>query len=804
MPRHFLNEPDVRPLVQELIAVVLHEGSVNAAHRKLTSVLADDRSEGWLYPNRLHSILSADSSRAINSDTLAVLGLALSRLPIDLRDPNGAGVLSSGLRVDALRAWEAAPVGVEDSDESARLLRAADRLNLPPAVTLWLLKDAAAPDGAVLSDDKLRRNGGEDGNAQPDWSFQDTAHSRCVDALAKGINRKVGLVLPTGGGKTRVAMRIALSLLDASDREDTVVLWVTHRTRLKTQAHRELQRAMNQGTPNLPEGAARLLGRRVDFCMLSDLERRLTELQDNVELVIVDEAHHAAATSYQAIFDHRPLRGLFLTATPNRTDALPIGIDEIAYTITSRELFDRHVILEPRLETLDLFDFAWDDTDQLRNLADYLLDRAQSEFLKTLVAASTVEHAISLHTALVSVLEDDDTAILSADDLGFVHGSGSSTGDSPDVFLDEFARRPRGIVVATTQLLGEGFDDTSINAVVVTYPTSSVLQLMQVAGRCLRSAPGKHTAYVVQMRKSPLAYHWEQRWLYQDISDALRPQLADRNYSSIDDLVSQIEEVLTNAHVRSQVARAVHASIKHVQVGEQVALLMTGLPYGGSPDTFEENAAWHAVAVTNATRDAFLRIFNGFSSRGTDVNDFDDYLRNYIQPDPAPSGEWKQYKDMLWGMSYAHREITGEAYDAASARPYDPAIGTTWLRYITFRYEPGMPSALDAFLADAINREEIAAEHQRSPQNFTLAIKVPLPLAGSIAFLLDEHQAAWLSSQRSDLRARLEDAPHESFGVLADWRYSLPYSPLSPLLVDQFDRFLRTDALEALTLALAS
>ena len=62
----------------------------------------------------------------------------------------------------------------------------------------------------------------------------------------------------------------------------------------------------------------------------------------------------------------RPTRGFFLTATPNRTDDLPIGIDEIAYSITYRELFERGVIIEPTIEdplTIDGFD--WDNDEHL-------------------------------------------------------------------------------------------------------------------------------------------------------------------------------------------------------------------------------------------------------------------------------------------------------------------------------------------------------------------------------------------------------------------------------------------------------
>src|SRR5207245_2178880 len=116
--------------------------------------------------------------------------------------------------------------------------------------------------------------------------------------------------------------------------------------------------------------------------------------------------------------------------------------------------------------------------------------------------ASRVDLVEAMQAVFVDELAARPGHILGTDDIGFVHGTGSSTGAEPMDFLDEFEARPRGILVATTQMLGEGFDDPQLNAVVVTYPSGSMIQLMQAAGRCLRAAPGKDRAYVVQARAS--------------------------------------------------------------------------------------------------------------------------------------------------------------------------------------------------------------------------------------------------------------------------------------------------------------
>ena len=73
---------------------------------------------------------------------------------------------------------------------------------------------------------------------------------------------------------------------------------------------------------------------------------------DHFDVVIVDEFHHAAATSYEKVLDHlAPVELLGLTATPERSDGLPI-----------LHWFDDRIAAELRL---------WDAIDQ-QHLAPFM------------------------------------------------------------------------------------------------------------------------------------------------------------------------------------------------------------------------------------------------------------------------------------------------------------------------------------------------------------------------------------------------------------------------------------------------
>ncbi len=790
MARHTLADPDVRTVADAVAVLFLREGSAQRVQRLLTARLAADRSEGWIYPNRLHTLLSEDLTRAVNTDTLETLTLALSRLGPDALDPERALAAAATTITRVLRGWLALTAGAIPEDHAAVLRTLGRQLGLPAGVVRWIVHRKGRLAGTTIT---ATRPGG-DPERVPDWSFQDEAHAACLHAFAKDPNRKVGLILPTGAGKTRVALRIVLSYL-AQERDDAVVVWVTHRTRLSTQAHRELQRAITAGTPDVPSNAVELLADRVEIVMMGDLAERLDELRERVALVVVDEAHHAAAPSYQPIFDRRPLRGLFLTATPNRTDLLPIGIDEIAYTITYRELFSRGVIVEPQFEdplVIDDFDW-WDDAD-VRDLADYVLERAEAEFVKTLVVTSRTDHVERMYRVLVDELDSRSAHVLRPDDIGFVHGGKSSTGALPEEFLDEFIALPRGILVATSQMLGEGFDDPNINAVVVTYRTTSLIQLMQAAGRALRAAPGKTDAYIVQLKDSELAYHYEQRWLYQDISDVLRPQLVDVGYGTQADLVEHVGRALASYNVAPDIAARIMERTAGLEAGTPYSLLLTGLPYDGDPASFSTTARWNALLIDAQERELFLRVFNDFSARRADVNDPVGFLQNYLEPRPGRGSRWQSYIDMLWAMDYARRELLGDSYSGHEGRGYAANQGSTWLTYVTFQHRPGVPAELEAFLSDAFNRDEVLRSFAESPDGWTLATKVPLPLTGTWAFLLDRSQAEWLISQRADILTVLADvAPDAMFAAMVGWKLALPTSPVPALVVERFETFLTDD-----------
>lgn len=642
---------------------------------------------------------------------------------------------------------------------------------------------------------KENKNAVSTKSKKPDWSFQDDAIRACRMSLEENPNKKVGLVIPTGGGKTRTALKFALQWLNCFEIGN--IVWLTHRKNLRDQAHTELQEIINENPDYLPAKASSLLQKRIEFLMLSQLGQRLEDQASTPVLVIVDEAHHAAAESYQPIFETTyPLNGLFLTATPNRTDDLPIGIDEIAYSITFGELESRGVLVRPTFEEFPVKNFDWDE-EQVQELATKILQRAKSDFEKVLIITPRKDKAVLIYSALQRTLDVFEDHPLFTDDVGYIFGDGNSYGISNPDFLNAFKIKPRGIYVSS-QLLLEGFNDPGINTVFITYPSGSLIQLMQAVGRCVRYKPNKQNAYVVQARNDDLAYYFDQRWLYQEISDELRPALINFSYSSHEELAKIIVNQLNKFNISETCREQIMNRLNNLKLGKTCRLMLMGLPYFGSVENFEKDAEWRVLLEDSSNSEKFRWIFNDFCARGASTSNPEDFLTKYskkfgIRRTTDEAGEWRSYNDLLTAMYQAKEEICGQKDIYKSHRPYKENGATTWLRYITFNYIAKEDVALLEFLSDCYNSKIILSSINNSGiEKHHAVIKIKMPLNGFEAYLLRKAEFNRFSSLLDSLRQTLFSTPEEEvFSVYeSEISKSCTSLPLPLYVIRRLDFFL--------------
>jgi superfamily II DNA or RNA helicase len=223
---------------------------------------------------------------------------------------------------------------------------------------------------------------------------------------------------------------------------------------------------------------------------------------DHFDVVIVDEFHHAAASSYERVLDHlSPVELLGLTATPERSDGLPIlhwFDDRIAAELRLWDAIDQQH-LAPFLyfgihDGLDLREIPW------RRGRGYDPEVLSKTYTSSDAWARLVIHEVAAHT---------DPSSMRA--LGFCvsieharfmaqhfsrHGIAAVAvwGDSPrtdreDALRDLADGRIR--VVFSVDLFNEGVDVPAVDLVLMLRPTESPTLFLQQLGRGLRKTTGK-------------------------------------------------------------------------------------------------------------------------------------------------------------------------------------------------------------------------------------------------------------------------------------------------------------------------
>lgn len=305
--------------------------------------------------------------------------------------------------------------------------------------------------------------------------------------------RKTLLVLPTGTGKTIVFSMVAKDDVDAGGR----VLILAHRGELLDQAADKLESATGLGC-STEKAEQTCLGQwfRVVVGSVQTLMRtkRLEQFpHDYFSTIIVDEAHHALSSSYQAVLDwFSAAKVLGVTATPDRGDRRNLGsyFDSIAYQYTLPRAIKDGYLCPIKTQTIPL---ELDLTGVKMQSGDYSLGdigTALDPYLKQIVdemaSAGCMERKTVVFLPLVATSKKF-RGMLEAKGFNAAEVNGKST-DRAEV-LAGFDAAPGGAVLCNSMLLTEGWDCPSVDCVVVLRPTKVRSLYCQMVGRGTRLSP---------------------------------------------------------------------------------------------------------------------------------------------------------------------------------------------------------------------------------------------------------------------------------------------------------------------------
>jgi superfamily II DNA or RNA helicase len=303
------------------------------------------------------------------------------------------------------------------------------------------------------------------------------------------------LCLPTGGGKTIILASIAAQAA-ARGRQ---VLILVHRRELIHQTVSKLAWAgLDHG---IIAAGHPVTNHAVQVASVQTLVRRLSRMAWQPSLVIVDEAHHAAAGSWRQILNHWPdAYRLGVTATPCRLDGRGL-----------REAFDQ-LVLGPSVADLVFWGFlsaariyappvVADLSGIRRRAGDYANDQAAAAMDRPTVTGDAIAHYQRLAAGQQAIAFCCNVAhAVSVCDAFKTAGIGAALllGNTPDrdYVVAQYAAGAIRVLV-TVDVVSEGFDVPAASCAILLRPTQSLGLYLQQVGRVLRPAPGKDAALIL-------------------------------------------------------------------------------------------------------------------------------------------------------------------------------------------------------------------------------------------------------------------------------------------------------------------
>lgn len=325
-----------------------------------------------------------------------------------------------------------------------------------------------------------------------------------VRAAYRQKHRAALVVMPTGTGKTVLFAEI-------SRLAKGPVLVLAHRQELVEQARAKIAAWCNDVVAvemaqrrdfTRPDGSRP----KIAVASIQTLQKRLHELpRDAFRIVVVDEAHHATADSYRAVLDHFDAHLLGVTATPDRSDRVPLGtvFSTVAFEYDMRTAIRdgflcpiRSFVVQTKADFSHVRKVAGElatrDVEAVLNQELHLAEIAAPILRErgsrpTIVFAASVAHAHSLARVMNELAGSPDFAAA-------VDGSTPFELRAPT--LDRFRQRAIQVLV-NCSLFTEGFDVPDIALVAIARPVLSRAFYAQMVGRGTRIAPGKQDLLVL-------------------------------------------------------------------------------------------------------------------------------------------------------------------------------------------------------------------------------------------------------------------------------------------------------------------
>ena len=326
--------------------------------------------------------------------------------------------------------------------------------------------------------------------------YQSKSIDNAITALKKHGNSLC--VAPTGSGKS---LMIGM-LVDQLNPIRSLILG--HRDEIVFQNINKFSLINPGKTVSICNADSKDFAGEAVFAMVQTLHRdnHLGQIPNDIELMVIDEAHHVSAKTYlkiiKAVRDVNPSCAVAgFTATPSRGDGRGLGriFDNVSVNISIAELIAKGFLVPPKAMMFNLADddllqvkksrttheFDMDDVSSILNT-----QAANAEIIRqwqkicpdrqTIIFCSNVAHAESVTAAFA------DAGISSA------MVTGTTPKEERKGILEKYEKKEIQVLV-NIFVFSEGFDSPITSCIVLLRPCSYKSTMIQMIGRGLRPVP---------------------------------------------------------------------------------------------------------------------------------------------------------------------------------------------------------------------------------------------------------------------------------------------------------------------------
>jgi DNA repair protein RadD len=302
-------------------------------------------------------------------------------------------------------------------------------------------------------------------------------------------------VAPTGAGKTIMLSSVIKDHLKLGEK----CLVLQHTDEILDQNRAKFEIVDSSRKLSVVNGKIKDFSGDVIFSMVQSLQRETTLCSmPRIDLLVIDEAHHSVAPTYERILNQAKannpsLHILGMTATPTRADkhGLAQVFSNVADQITIEELVASGDLLYPKTFVIasDIQDkikkSLWASEDEENSpMEDLIAEIDQSEIVKhwqekaqgrkTVIFCSRVEHSLA-------TVETFNAAGIKA-----VHIDGTFRREERQQALDGFTQGDTE-VICNVGVLTEGWDYPPVSCIILLRAYSSQPAMVQMIGRGLRN-----------------------------------------------------------------------------------------------------------------------------------------------------------------------------------------------------------------------------------------------------------------------------------------------------------------------------